>query len=135
MIDALVDTSYLVAISTQTVEAERLSTTARPYRLLIPQVVLVEATYFLMKRAGVRAALTMLDTILDNEITTPILERSDLHRVREIMAQYADAPFDFVDCCIMALAERKNIQTVLTLDRRDFTIFRPKHCEYLQILP
>ncbi len=51
------------------------------------------------------------------------------------MDNYRSAKFDFVDCCIMALTERLNIRQVCTLDRRDFPIFRPKHCPFLELLP
>jgi predicted nucleic acid-binding protein len=60
---------------------------------------------------------------------------ADVTRAGEITAQYASAHFDFVDCCIMALAERLNITQVCTFDQRDFTIFRPTHCDYLELLP
>jgi predicted nucleic acid-binding protein len=43
--------------------------------------------------------------------------------------------FDLADCCIMALSERLNITYISTLDRRDFSIFRPRHCDYLTLLP
>jgi len=48
---------------------------------------------------------------------------------------YADARLDFVDCCIMALTERLDIRRVATFDRRDFSIFRPNHGDYLELLP
>jgi len=48
---------------------------------------------------------------------------------------YADAGFDFVDCCIMALAERLQITPIYTFDHRDFAIFRRQHCPYLELLP
>jgi hypothetical protein len=51
------------------------------------------------------------------------------------MTQYADANLDFVDCCIMALSERLQVRQICTLDRRDFSIFRPTHCDYLELLP
>jgi uncharacterized protein len=35
----------------------------------------------------------------------------------------------------LALAERLNITRVLTLDRRDFQMIRPKHCSGFEILP
>jgi hypothetical protein len=35
----------------------------------------------------------------------------------------------------MAQAERLNIARIATFDRRDFSVFRPKHCEYLELLP
>lgn len=36
---------------------------------------------------------------------------------------------------IMALTERLGITQVYTFDRRDFSIFRPAHCDFLQLLP
>jgi predicted nucleic acid-binding protein len=36
---------------------------------------------------------------------------------------------------IVAIAERLNITRVLTLDRRDFQLIRPKHCSAFEILP
>ena len=69
------------------------------------------------------------DTILE-----PI-SSADLQRVTEILDQYVDSRLDFVDATIIAIAERRNITHILTLDRRDFTIVRPKHCLYFEILP
>jgi predicted nucleic acid-binding protein len=51
------------------------------------------------------------------------------------MAIYASARLDFVDCCLMALSERLNITQICTYDRRDFSMFRPAHCDYLTLLP
>jgi predicted nucleic acid-binding protein len=51
------------------------------------------------------------------------------------MGQYWTARLDFVDCCLMAMAERLNITKVCTFDRRDFNIFDPKHCDALEFLP
>lgn len=63
------------------------------------------------------------------------LDWADLARVHEISVTYASAEFDLVDCCIMTLAERLNISQVATFDLRDFSIFRPRHCDYLELLP
>jgi hypothetical protein len=41
---------------------------------------------------------------------------------------------DFVDASIVALAERLSIQRILTIDKKDFRIIRPKHCAYFEIL-
>lgn len=51
------------------------------------------------------------------------------------MRKYRDAELDFVDCCLTALAERLNITRICTFDRRDFSIIRPKHTDYLELLP
>jgi len=42
---------------------------------------------------------------------------------------------DFVDALIAATAERLNIKQLLTLDRRDFQLIRPKHCGSFELLP
>ena len=60
---------------------------------------------------------------------------ADLQRARAIMAAYPEADLDFVDCCLMALSERLKITQICTFDRRDFSIFRPQHCDYLELLP
>jgi predicted nucleic acid-binding protein len=63
------------------------------------------------------------------------LTGGDMIRMREIMTQYQDAELDFVDVAIMAVAERLNVTRICTFDRRDFSIFRPTHCPYLELLP
>jgi uncharacterized protein len=52
-----------------------------------------------------------------------------------VLTQYQDAELDFVDASIIAIAERMSITHVLTLDRRDFSIVRPRHCDYFELLP
>jgi uncharacterized protein len=59
----------------------------------------------------------------------------DILRIAEILDRYADSRIDFVDASVMAVAERLNIVTVLTLDRRDFSLFRPRHCDGFVLIP
>ena len=40
-----------------------------------------------------------------------------------------------VDASVVAVCERLQEETVLTLDRRDFTVVRPRHCAALRLLP
>ena len=70
-----------------------------------------------------------------NSLSRMLYSPHDLTRIGEIMTQYADANLDFVDCCIMTLSERLTITQICTLDHRDFSIFRPEHCNYLELLP
>ncbi len=64
----------------------------------------------------------------------PLIER-DFQRMLEIMEKYASAEFDYTDTAIMAVAERLNITDIYTFDRRDFQVFRPRHCDDLRLLP
>ena len=63
------------------------------------------------------------------------LTDQDYSRTAEILRKYHDTRIDFVDACIMALAERLNVENILTFDRRDFSLYRPAHCEQFRILP
>jgi PIN domain-containing protein len=67
-----------------------------------------------------------------SEIETRILPTDEtLNRV----ATPTDANLDFVDALIAATAERLNIKRLLTLDRRDFKLIRPRHCGGFELLP
>ena len=76
-----------------------------------------------------------LKHLVAGEIILEAIDFTDLQRVTEILDEYADSQLDFVDATIIAIAERRNISRILTLDRRDFTIVRPKHCVSFDILP
>jgi hypothetical protein len=39
------------------------------------------------------------------------------------------------DASVIALAERLNVATIATLNRRDFTAVRPRHVQALTLLP
>ncbi|MHB8627626.1 MAG: type II toxin-antitoxin system VapC family toxin [Aggregatilineales bacterium] len=105
------------------------------YVALAPDVVLTEVEFLVNRAGGLPALLKFLDRIIANSVLLQPIERSDLSRARQIMAAYPTARLDFVDCCIMALAERLNITHICTFDRRDFSIVRPAHCDYFELLP
>ncbi|MDB9529179.1 hypothetical protein PN498_24520 [Oscillatoria sp. CS-180] len=56
-------------------------------------------------------------------------------RTADILERYIDSKVDFVDAVVMAIAEWLNLTTVLTLDQRDFRLFRPTHCESFRLKP
>jgi hypothetical protein len=53
----------------------------------------------------------------------------------ELLKKYADSRVDFVDCVIVAMSERLNVQTILTVDQRHFRLFRPKHIAFFELKP
>ncbi len=101
----------------------------------MPDVVLVEAAFFFNRAGGVPASSKFFRSLYASGVAFEPVGKNDLLRIEEIMSFYADAKLDMVDCCIMALAERLNITQICTFDRRDFSIFRPKHCKFLELLP
>jgi predicted nucleic acid-binding protein len=74
-------------------------------------------------------------TLDDSPLVFEDITKADIGRITELLNEYADNQLDFVDAAITAVAERLNIQHILTVDQRDFRIIRPKHCDYFEILP
>ena len=52
------------------------------------------------------------------------LDAADVQRIRELTASYGDLPMDLADAALVRVAEREGIATVLTVDRRDFQVYR-----------
>ncbi|MHA6785706.1 hypothetical protein ACVGOW_32620 [Pseudonocardia saturnea] len=53
----------------------------------------------------------------------------------QLVEQYADFPLGGSDASVVAIAERRSITTILTIDRRHFTAVRPNHIESFELLP
>ncbi|MBN2305161.1 MAG: PIN domain-containing protein [Anaerolineae bacterium] len=134
----LVDSSFLFALYDQSSdrhEAAQSATQTLVALPIVPNVVLTEVTFLLRRAGSVPAVTRFLDAFVASRFELESVTLDTLRRARGIMADYADSRFDFVDCCIMALAEQLAITQVCTFDRRDFSIFRPTHCDYLDLLP
>lgn len=91
--------------------------------------------YLLARDIHDEAAADFVASLAATELTLETPRQEDYSRSAEILRQYSDAKVDFVDTMIVAMAERLNITRVLTLDRRDFQLIRPKHCSAFEILP
>ncbi len=138
MATILLDTSFVVALNNPKDKNHVVARdffTGQRHVYLLPDVVLTEAAFLLGKAGGLPASLRFLDHLVATSAVLQSLTLLDLKRARDIMAAYPNARLDFVDCCLMALSERLNIIQVCTYDRRDFSMFRPKHCDYLELLP
>jgi predicted nucleic acid-binding protein len=53
----------------------------------------------------------------------------------ELVEQYADFPLGGKDASVIALAERLEAPTIVTLDRRHFAAVAPRHREAFELLP
>jgi predicted nucleic acid-binding protein len=103
--------------------------------LLVPLPVVTETCIVLLDRLGPEAEFIFLRSIAKKELHVEQVSDSDFTRIAEILEQYREAEFGMVDAATMAIAERLKIDTVLTLDRRDFGIYRPRHCPAFHLVP
>jgi uncharacterized protein len=101
----------------------------------LPQSTLAEVSYLLTREGGNKAAAQFLLDLLKSKYRIEALLPEDFNRTAEILLKYADSRVDFVDATIAAVAERKRINRILTLDQRDFQILRPKHVDHFELLP
>lgn len=138
MTTAIVDSSFFIGISdpqdSHHEQAVGFAKRAKE-RLLVPQIVLPEVYHVLSRHVSYQSALLFLRKLSDPRVELIALVADDVVRAVQIMAQYRSSEFDFVDAAIMALAERLHVRTALTFDHRDFRLFRPAHCEFLDLLP
>jgi predicted nucleic acid-binding protein len=138
MPDLLVDASYLVALGyprDNNHPKAKMFADDNGTGLLIPDVVLAEAIYNLQRLGGI-AATVQFSNLLTAQLPQFVpLTVTDFARAIALMDKYRDAELDFVDCCLTALAERLGITGICTFDRRDFSMIRPKHTDYFELLP
>jgi uncharacterized protein len=133
----IADTGFVVALLNQTdSHHSRIQAIYRQYpEILLPKTVLVEVAYLIGRDAGIPITIAFLRNLSKSRFQPIDLILPDLNRIADILEQYIDSRIDFVDASIMAIAERCNIETILTLDQRDFRLFRPKHCHAFTLLP
>jgi len=102
-------------------------------RLVIPAMVVAEATYLVGLRLGPKAEGRFLRALGTMTVDAPLPE--DWPRIAALVERYADLPLGGTDASVVALAERLATDTVMTLDRRHFGTVRPRHCPALRLLP
>ncbi len=104
-------------------------------RLTLPEPVLVELGYW----CGVKGLESGFDRVLSDlhagRIDLAHVVDADLVRVIEVRSTYRDLRVGYVDAAILAIVERLGERRLATLDRRHFTVMRPRHVAALELLP
>jgi len=102
-------------------------------RIIVPALVVAEATYFVGRRLGSTAEAAFLRGVGELDVEGPSSE--DFARIAELVEQYADFPLGGSDASVIALAERLDTATIVTLDHRHFGAVAPRHRDALELLP
>lgn len=106
-----------------------------PGELIVPALVVAEVAHFAATRLGVNAELRFLGDIATGLLPVQNVAVPDWLRIAEIVAQYRDLRLGIVDASIVAAAERLDITDVITIDRRHFSVVRPRHVAAFTIMP
>jgi predicted nucleic acid-binding protein len=130
------DTGPLVAIVRKREKAhKKCAATLKTLRapLLTCWPVLTEAAWLLRDEPGGMKAIGGL--IESGLVKLADLDETALAWIIAFMERYASAEAQMADAALMYLAEREGIDTVFTLDCRDFSIYRTTDGRALAILP
>ena len=132
----LLDTGPLVALLAETDDhhqrcVDTFATLVPP--LLTCWPVLTEAAWILRKQPRPLEHIAAAYATGMFEILP--LEGNALTEIASIMRRYEDAGLQLADAALAHLAERENIRTVFTLDRRDYSIIRLKRNRALRLIP
>jgi predicted nucleic acid-binding protein len=63
------------------------------------------------------------------------LDANDIAGIRERMDRFQSLNPQLADACLVHLAEREGIDTIFTLDRRDFSVYRTGRGKAFRLLP
>jgi len=136
-VTALLDTGFLLAVLDEDddLHAACVAALLTEPEPILPDVVLPELAYMTIRELGYDTLTGFLHSVLAGEVPVERSTPSDLERSIEIMNKYRDSRIDFVDSVIAAIAERLDIRTILTVDRRHFQMLRPQKFTHFTVLP
>ena len=132
----LVDTGPLVALLSR--RDARHAACVEQLREIVPPLmtcwpVITEAAWLLRREpAAVQELLGGFDTGL---LRLGVLEKDALPHVADFLRRYRSVGAQLADAALVYLAEREGIETIFTLDRRDFSIYRKHDGRSFHLLP
>jgi uncharacterized protein len=103
--------------------------------LVVPAPVLVEVDYWLVKLFGPATWQMFVEDVGRGAYRLYALDERDFVRAAELECAYESLDLGVVDAAVVVACERLGETKVATLDRRDFSVVRPSHCERLTLLP
>jgi len=99
----------------------------------VPVLVITEVVYLIGTRLGAEPEVRFLGDLAAGNLVTEPVDAGDWLRIAELVSGYR--PLGSVDASVVAASERLRVPDIATLDRRHFTIVRPRHVDSFTLLP
>lgn len=132
----LIDTGPIVAILSQSDQYHRICIEAlrdMPGPLFTCWPVITEAAWLLRRDS---TAIQRLMNSLDNGLFELLsLAAADVRPLAVLMKKYRDIQIQLADAALVHVAARDRLDTVFTLDRKDFSVYRLPKGKPFRILP
>lgn len=93
--------------------------------LVVSPFVIAEIDYLVARRKGVAVELAVLRELAGGAFLLPAMSTQDLDNAIDVVDRYRDLDIGIADASIVVLADRYRTNTVLTWDRRHFSVLRP----------
>lgn len=104
-------------------------------QLAVAAPVIVETSWQIERNLGPASEARFLRLVTTGEIEVIDLGLDDYRRCVELIETYADMGLGLVDASVVTVAERLGLTTIATLNRRDFTVVRPRHANGFELVP
>jgi predicted nucleic acid-binding protein len=101
----------------------------------VPTLVITEVAYLIGSRLGANAEVRFLGDLAAGAFAVEPVDPSDWLRIAELVGRYRDLPLGTVEASVVAVGERLGITEVATVDRRHFSVVRPRHVGGFTLLP
>ncbi|TVQ96260.1 MAG: PIN domain-containing protein [Desulfovibrionales bacterium] len=102
-------------------------------KLYSTEAVLTEVLYLL--NFSLKAQQAAMDYVLRCIVSLVPTDVQALKSAKMLMGKYADLPMDFADATLVLLASESCILNIVTLDHRDFGVYRTLTKKSFQIFP
>ena len=102
---------------------------------IISPFVLAELDFLTTRLAGVTAELRLLTELGSGAYELATFGLDDLARARDLVERYRDLSLGLTDASLVVLADRYGIDTIGTLDQRDFRVVRSLKGRPLDLVP
>jgi uncharacterized protein len=104
------------------------------HELATTVLVIAESAWLLLDRLGPGSQLQLLRMVVSGRLDVLELTEGDWARWVDLVERYADLRLDVMDASLAKVAKHLGITKVATLNRRDFTVVRPRHAEAFELL-
>ena len=103
--------------------------------LVTTALAIAEADYLILDRLGPDAEAAFVEDVVEGTYQVECLDRTELGRARDLLAQYRDLRVGLADASLVILAERYNTRRILSFDERAFRAITPLQGGSFTILP
>ena len=103
--------------------------------VVVSPFVVAEVDYLVATRLGVKWELEVLRELAGGAYQLVTMDAGDLEAATDVVERYRDLGIGITDASLVVLADRYSTRTILTLDRRHFSVLRPLSGGRFNLIP